>query len=288
MSVPLLSFITVCKGRLHHLQQTLPYMARQSNAEVIVVDYGCPQGTAAWVRSNFDTVRVLEVADDPGFCVARARNLGARVANGDYFCFIDADVKLMRNLGAWFADLPDKSGFFTAIPRKKTGMGTIIVSRKYFDAAVGYDEAFRGWGGEDIEFRERVLQLGCPYRGYPSLFIEPIEHGDEERSFAAGVKALPTALRVELLYRSVKRDISALLMQVPALEMCKKLMAQVRNSVLKYEASGLEADRRIVIRLDTGLTQYQRDNFSRTLIYLLTQREHSDRGNYEESQSDAR
>ena len=43
---------------------------------MIVVDYGCPDGTEAWVKQNFPEVKVVKVEDDPGFSISRARNLG--------------------------------------------------------------------------------------------------------------------------------------------------------------------------------------------------------------------
>ena len=54
---PRASIITTCKGRLHHLRRTLPCMLAQGcdfAYEVVVVDFGCPQGT-------FDFCRGLDV-----------------------------------------------------------------------------------------------------------------------------------------------------------------------------------------------------------------------------------
>ena len=64
---PVFSIVTTCKGRLEHLKQSLPRMAAQAGAEVIVVDYDCPDGAGAWVAENFPAVRVVRVADAPLF-----------------------------------------------------------------------------------------------------------------------------------------------------------------------------------------------------------------------------
>ena len=72
-----IAFITTCKGRLKHIQQTLPTMVAENPYEIILVDYGCPQGTGDWAESNYPSVKVVRVNDDPGFCAARARNIGA-------------------------------------------------------------------------------------------------------------------------------------------------------------------------------------------------------------------
>ena len=54
MPLPFVSIIPTCKGRLHHLRETLPSMLAQDYAgdwEIVVVDYDCPDGTFEWVKS---------------------------------------------------------------------------------------------------------------------------------------------------------------------------------------------------------------------------------------------
>ena len=72
------SIVTTSKGRLHHIRDTVPRMLACGVDEVLVVDYGCPDGTGDWVERHCPGARVLRVTDDPGFCLPRARNLGAR------------------------------------------------------------------------------------------------------------------------------------------------------------------------------------------------------------------
>lgn len=62
-----LTLITTCKGRLHDLQKTLPIMIASSAREIVVVDYGCPQGTKDWLKDDFPEVKRVYVDDDPGF-----------------------------------------------------------------------------------------------------------------------------------------------------------------------------------------------------------------------------
>jgi hypothetical protein len=42
---PKFSIVTTWKGRLRDLQQSLPTFVSQAAAEVVVVDYDCPEGT---------------------------------------------------------------------------------------------------------------------------------------------------------------------------------------------------------------------------------------------------
>ena len=67
--MPLLSIVTTCKGRLHHLRRSLPRFLAQPNTEVIVVDYDCPDGTSDVVAREFPAARVVAVKDRPHFAM---------------------------------------------------------------------------------------------------------------------------------------------------------------------------------------------------------------------------
>lgn len=50
---PTVGFVTTCRGRLHHLQQTIPRIVAEQPDEIIVVDHDCPQGTGDWLEKNY-------------------------------------------------------------------------------------------------------------------------------------------------------------------------------------------------------------------------------------------
>jgi len=140
-----ISLVTVSKGRLHHIKQTLPLMVAQGADEVIVVDYGCPDKTGDWVEANFPDTQVVRVDDDPGFCTGRARNLGAQQASGDWFAFVDADIKTGPGWVSWMRDNVQPGHFYLAAqtPGKRDPdiFGTVVCARADFEAIGGYDEA---------------------------------------------------------------------------------------------------------------------------------------------------
>jgi len=189
-SNPVASIVVTCKGRLHHLRQTLPKMLRQNADfvfEVVVVDYGCPQGTFSWCR-QFDVsslIAVLVEQDTDLFSVSRARNVGARTAGGEVYAFVDADIELDEGWLQIAAApiLAGDAGLTRAKSRsggKSDIWGTCCVSRELFHKVRGYDENMRGWGVEDNDLYERCRQQASE-RLFDGALLTAIPHGDDER-----------------------------------------------------------------------------------------------------------
>src|SRR5690554_1761579 len=168
--MPTIAFVTTCKNRLDYLQRTLPQWMAEEPDEIIVVDYGCPQGAGDWVEANWPRVKVVRVDDDPGFCVARARNQGAAVAQAEWICFIDADVKVRPGWLEWMRANLREDGFYRAAPvdgvRTQETWGTVIVPRDAWRSVEGFDECFVGWGGEDADLYDRLVLAGYAERDY--------------------------------------------------------------------------------------------------------------------------
>lgn len=235
----MLSFITTCKNRLPHLKQTLPLMLQQPRAEVIVVDYGCEQGTAAWVKEHHPTAKLIQVNDDPVFSIARARNIGAKNASHELLCFIDADVMIHFELGKWLEINHDPNRFYLyPDERKKFDLcGFVIVGRKHFFKVHGYDEAIRGWGAEDNDLYERLARTGLSESRIPVGSISAIPHGDELRQVdkaSGGLGSKNENMFMLQLYQAIKRDSWRLTGREIELEKRKELFQFIR--MLREEA----------------------------------------------------
>jgi hypothetical protein len=157
------SIITTCKGRLHHLKQTLHLMVAQPDSEVIVVDYDCPHGTADWVAQNFPTVKTVRVvAPAVAFNLSDARNRGAAVAEGEFLLFVDADVMLSEDLPLILREVMVPGSFcrFTGngIIESDQMNGSCAVLKEDFLAVGGYDDVLVGYAGEDIDLYQRLLR----------------------------------------------------------------------------------------------------------------------------------
>jgi len=187
---PVASIIVTCKGRLHHLRQTLPTIVAQVcpfEFEVIVVDYGCPQGAFEWCRElNAASLLAVRVLDGiTPFNLSRARNIGAAHSAAGVLAFVDADMRLAptwlaaacRSILAGRAGLCRPANLRAGPDRA----GTCAVRAALFHQVRGYDEQCQGWGFDDDDFYRRVTRLArCAW--YAPGLIWPIRHDDQART----------------------------------------------------------------------------------------------------------
>jgi hypothetical protein len=176
-----LSIITTCKGRLGHLQQTLPAMAGQPGVEVVVVDYDCPEGTADWVKRHYPAVNTVKVENRPRFNTSHGRNLGAAAANGDWLCFMDADVRPDPEFSRHVAKRLEAGCFYTVFPFVPEMYGTCVMPREAYHRAGGYDEVIEPWSYDDKDMYVRLKEMGLVEDHYPAALLTAIEHDDAAR-----------------------------------------------------------------------------------------------------------
>jgi len=174
------SIVTTCKGRLDNLKQSLPTFLAQTGAEVVVVDYDCPDGTGRYVAEHFPQVRVVPVPDKPKFNSSHARNLGAAAATGDFLVFLDADMMI----GAGFVDFLTQNmkgrSFGTFGGRvANSARGGCVVERALFNAVGGYDEILEGYGGEDLDLYTRLRFLRARHVALPPEYITNVIEQDQ-------------------------------------------------------------------------------------------------------------
>jgi GT2 family glycosyltransferase len=115
---PEVSVIIVTWNGRHHLDACLSALARQEGIsfETLLVDNGSQDGTVAFVRDRFPSVRVVPLAENRGF--AGGNNAGAREAHGRYLAFLNNDTVADATwLRALRAGLDEAAGFALATSR---------------------------------------------------------------------------------------------------------------------------------------------------------------------------
>lgn len=242
-----ISVVTTCKGRLCHLQQTLPLLVAQAPAEIIVVDYGCPDNAGDWIDKNYPSVNVIRVTDDQGFCPARARNLGAMAVSFDWILFIDADIHVSANLFEWMNSNLDTNNFYRAGrvdgTRRTDTWGTFICRKRIFDSISGFDEVFRGWGGEDDDIFRRLVAMGVNESEYPGEYVSPIRHDDLMRLAFYDIKERDIHHCINWFYIEAKMQLMAIhgRKEQPPLNVRQEIMQKIITSVLEWRDGKTDA-----------------------------------------------
>lgn len=176
-----LHIVTTCKGRLHHLKQTLPTWLEQESVDVTVVDYSCPDRAGDWVNRCYPQVQVVRIEGKETFHLAHARNMGAGMAPKGWLCFLDADLVVKPGWERAMRKALIPGHYHVASPLQWGMTGSCIVHSDDYLRAGGYDETFRGWACEDIDFYTALRQTGTRPAFWPGQFAEAISHSDHER-----------------------------------------------------------------------------------------------------------
>jgi len=219
------SIITACMDRLEDLKRTLPLMLDQDCAEVIVVDYSCPQGTAAYVAKHFPSVRVVSVEGQRFFSNWTARNAGAAAATSDMLLFCDADILLAKDAVDWIAgNLPENAlGHFTnesaqKLEKPERGRkralafnqlkGFQVVPTAAFRAVEGYDDVPQGYGaGGDSDLVLRLRLYGLEAYPLPVSIIDDVIEQDRASRMQHHVLKMRVSYCAGVLYRAAKFEL---------------------------------------------------------------------------------
>ncbi|MHB1768894.1 MAG: glycosyltransferase family 2 protein [Phycisphaerae bacterium] len=188
---PSITCVITCKGRLTHLQKTLPLLLEQSYPalfEVVVVDYGDPDDCFQWcVRVGHPRLMALRILDNTDrFNLSRARNCGANFRPADLFLFADADSLVHRQfllaVSQYFKSVNSVLAKRNCHDRNIDTCGLCMVRSEIFHRVRGYDEAFNGWGPEDSDFYSRVGRLGVVISFPVWLYPATISHSNVLRT----------------------------------------------------------------------------------------------------------
>lgn len=197
------------------LERTLAALRRQdlppgTTWEIVVVDDGSSDGTGAWLKAMAGepgpALRVVTPPENVGR--ARARNLGARAAQGRWLVFLDDDIVAPEGLLAAHLRLLEQHpgdgtiGFAVTAPelvdaphlryldtRGVARLGGGAAPARYFvtqNAAVpreaflsvgGFDEAYLSYGFEDMEVAFRLEeQAGVRFHCLPDPVPVHVHH----------------------------------------------------------------------------------------------------------------
>ena len=207
--LPSASIVIPVKNERRFLREQLQALAQQSYRgewEVIVVDNGSDDGSAAVARSFQGRLplTVVSAIDKQGG--AHARNVGAKRARGEILIFCDADdvvakdwlyhmgralqrhdfvagaleLERLNKQAPWRRPAFTGSGEIALLYRPFAIGCNIGVTRRAFEACGGFDESMR-WG-EDVDFSWRLQLKGYELADAPNAVIHYRYRDDQSRA----------------------------------------------------------------------------------------------------------
>lgn len=137
---------------------------------------------------SIDKIVVVEQMPGKPFNRGKLLNIGVLECQSEYYALHDVDMLPVKadysvpNCPTLLATKVQQFGY--KMPFAEYFGGVVLISRNDFFKANGYHNEFWGWGGEDDDFRKRVLKAGlkieqreCTYNSLPHpRKIDPVLH----------------------------------------------------------------------------------------------------------------
>lgn len=201
-----LTFVTVCRGRLEQLRQTLPRLL-EFKVPVVVVDYDCPQ-LKFMPNPHAPHFSVVRSGPRPFMNLNEARNIGIRAAKTFAVCVVDCDVLVgSEDMFEQAEQLQYQHSFCRVRPPNGSLSGTTMFRLSDYVALGGYDEAINrfGPGYDEIDFYHRLVRSGVRETYFATDSFRHIEHGEHASNYPLNHRQLSDQLNQ--IYLLVKTEL---------------------------------------------------------------------------------
>ena len=202
-NLPAIVFCTTCKGRVQHIEKTLPKNladnADYENCKFVLLDYNSPDHLIPYLKANhqasIDSGKLVVYSyREPGpFKMAHAKNMAHRLGileGSEILCNLDADNFTGPGFASYIAEQfrTEENIFlwarmiFTGENQTPRGInGRLVVSARAFLHTGGYDEQFATWSPDDKDFNLRLRRLGYERREIDRQYLQAVLHNDKMR-----------------------------------------------------------------------------------------------------------
>jgi hypothetical protein len=169
-----ISVVTCSMNRHDDLIETLKSTNNLKNMkEHLVVDWSSNNIVPSEFSNYNNKLRVVRVESEKDWWLTRAYNFGVYVASGNIILKLDADTSI--NTERFNTIDLDKLSYLN-LTYENNGYGNFIIKKKLFEEVNGFNEYIYGWGYDDFDFHNRVMELtGSQKRGED--FITVKKHG---------------------------------------------------------------------------------------------------------------
>ena len=191
---PTIVFCTTCKGRVQHIEQTLPRNLSDNqdypNCKFLVLDYNSTDYLTDYLYGLEDPRIVAYSLKFPGpFKMAHAKNMAHRLGileGADVLVNLDADNFTGPGFASYIAEQfsTEETFLWAKMVQGKLSKGIsgrIAVSVRTFLNSGGYDEKYSTWSPDDKDFQTRLRRMGYQARQIPHQYLGALLHNDRMR-----------------------------------------------------------------------------------------------------------
>jgi hypothetical protein len=165
--------IVACRGQLDDVRASFATVASQPLSSAVFVDFGCPEKSGAWVRSQHARAIVVDAGETLRFNRGEARNRGAALTDPDaVLCFLDPDVAVAPDFAETILAVFDGTSFLVPDGAEPELASALVCSRAAFERAGGYDPNYAGWAHDDsVDLQAALERVGCARRTFPASLL---------------------------------------------------------------------------------------------------------------------
>lgn len=190
-----IAFCITCMNRLSHIRQTLLQNMEDNflpdEVEFILLDYNSTDGLEEWVKTlqkyiDLSILHYYRMETPEYYHRSHSRNIAFRLSCAEILCNLDADNFLGKGFAEYiFREFDKFSGeriFMTSSCQYRDTFGRVCVRSEDFRNIRGYNELLIGYGTEDLDLFDRLLQSGLQQNLFgDKQFLGAIYHSHLER-----------------------------------------------------------------------------------------------------------
>ncbi len=181
----MISVVTRVRNREEHLLQSISaWTAEPSVHDVVIVDYGSTKPIDPRILDLSSKIRLCTVHNTPLWKSGKAINIGVQWALGPYVLRLDCDINRVANLQK-YVDAKTGGNFFSGRMAErdfKGFFGQCLFSKSQWADVGGYHEFMVGWGFDDSDFYERLVETGNKRELFDIDDLGEIAHSDVVRT----------------------------------------------------------------------------------------------------------
>lgn len=161
-----ISVITVSHNRNQHLIECVLAISKwEAHIEHIVLDWNSSPAVLISDLPSDQRIRLVRVEHERQWWLSRSYNYAASFAKGEWLLKVDADCILDQEFfdafDPTYASLQTFGNLSGSTNKRKdfNGWGLFSVKRSIFEKCGGFNEWIFGWGFDDTDLYERILEV---------------------------------------------------------------------------------------------------------------------------------